>query len=91
MAKIWSVGEHEAYKDIFGGWRVGNTWHVGYIETSDTPTIREIIQKLKELGVVSKYAKMASFLWDGDDMVVNIDYAKDGRPAFILEAQTSAE
>jgi hypothetical protein len=85
MAKIWHVGRHEVFGNPVDGWETNDTWYVGKITTTDNPLDVEFLMGLKQLGVISKYARKSSFLIDGADHTIIIDSAKDGKPLFILQ------
>jgi hypothetical protein len=77
MAKVINTYDVVSY-DVWGnekdGWEVNDSHKTGMtVELTDEPTDRQVIEALKEVGYVNKYAKMAAFCFDYNNNVASDD------------------
>lgn len=55
----------------------------GY-EVNDSFKVGTILSALKSVGIIANHIKLFDIVIDGDDFMITIDDAKDGRPVFTL-------
>ena len=85
--KAYTVYSLDVLGNAEDGYDVNDSFKVGTIVVQNADSDREILAALKSVGIIANHIRLSDVVIDGDDYMITIDDAKDGRPVFTLELQ----